>query len=138
MSESATNINGTSSTLKKHDLITLEDLIYGMMLPSGNDAAFQIALLGGTILRLADANNVKKIYERAYMEPLTQCKSNIVRYLLEMNRISKKIGMIRSRWVNPHGLSNKDNRTTMEDMCLLCQAVMQNQYIRRIVNTKYY
>lgn len=34
------------------------------MLPSGNDAAFQIGMIGGTILKLADANNVKKIYDR--------------------------------------------------------------------------
>jgi len=44
---------GTTAGLKKYTILTLQDLIYGMMLPSGNDAAYQIALTGGLILKLA-------------------------------------------------------------------------------------
>jgi D-alanyl-D-alanine carboxypeptidase len=94
--------------------------MYGMMLPSGNDAAYQVAVIGGTILRLGESNQVKKIYERLQVEALTPGKSKIVRYLFEMNRVAKSIGMGRSKWVNPHGLSNKENRTTVMDMCMLC------------------
>ncbi len=53
MSELATSMIGTSALLKKRDLVSLQDLLYGMMLPSGNDAACQIAMIGGTILKLA-------------------------------------------------------------------------------------
>jgi hypothetical protein len=108
------------------------------MLPSGNDAAFQIAHIGGMILKIVELNLGKNIYEKIQGETVGECKCHLVRYLGEMNKISKQIGMNRSKWVNPHGLSNKENRTTMEDMCILCQAVMRNQYIRHIVNTKYY
>lgn len=55
---------GTSANLRKKDVVSLEDLMYGMMLPSGNDAAFQIAMLGGTILKLVDLARLKKIYDR--------------------------------------------------------------------------
>lgn len=53
-----------------------------------------------------------------------------------MNRIAKKIKMVKSKWVNLHGLGNRDNRTTIEDMCQLCEYAMQNSYIRRVINTK--
>lgn len=64
ISEWACTMIGTTASLKKRDIVTLEDLMYGMMLPSGNDAACQIAMVGGTILKLAEINRVKKIYER--------------------------------------------------------------------------
>ncbi len=37
-------------------ILTLRDLFYGMMLPSGNDAAYQIAQIGGTIINLSREN----------------------------------------------------------------------------------
>lgn len=64
MSEAACNIGGTSAQLKNKDVIKLSDLFYGMMLPSGNDAAYQIALLGGAILKLSKSNETKIVYSR--------------------------------------------------------------------------
>jgi D-alanyl-D-alanine carboxypeptidase len=46
--------------------------------------------------------------------------------------------MSRTKWSNPHGLSNPENKSTIEDMCLLCHAVMENQYLRKVVSTKNY
>lgn len=53
MSELATSMIGTSAELKRRDVVSLEDLMYAMMLPSGNDAACQIAMIGGAIIKLA-------------------------------------------------------------------------------------
>jgi D-alanyl-D-alanine carboxypeptidase len=47
---SAANLVGTSAQLIKEDLLTVEELIYGMMLPSGNDAAESLALYFGSLL----------------------------------------------------------------------------------------
>lgn len=55
-----------------------------------------------------------------------------------MNRLSRALEMYGSKWANPHGLSNKENKTTIEDMCKLCSTAMQSPYIRSIVNTKSY
>jgi D-alanyl-D-alanine carboxypeptidase len=46
-------MDGTTAELKPSMEISLEDLFYGMMLPSGNDAAHQIAQIGGTIAGMA-------------------------------------------------------------------------------------
>lgn len=45
-------MNGTTAEIKEGMVLTLNNLFYGMMLPSGNDAAYQIAQVGGTIINL--------------------------------------------------------------------------------------
>ena len=44
------NIRGTTAKLKKGDILTVEQLLYGMMLPSGNDAAFVLAKYFGRLI----------------------------------------------------------------------------------------
>jgi D-alanyl-D-alanine carboxypeptidase len=44
---------GTTAEIKEGMVFLLKDLLYGMMLPSGNDAAYQIAQVGGTIINLS-------------------------------------------------------------------------------------
>ncbi len=45
-------MNGTTAELKQGSLYSLYDLYFGMMLPSGNDAAYLIAEIGGLLLKL--------------------------------------------------------------------------------------
>lgn len=47
----AANINGTSAELHCADVLTVNELLYGMMLPSGNDAAVSLALYCGVLLQ---------------------------------------------------------------------------------------
>jgi D-alanyl-D-alanine carboxypeptidase len=47
---SAADLLGTSAQLLKEDMLTVEELLYGMMLPSGNDAAESLALYFGSLL----------------------------------------------------------------------------------------
>ena len=51
-SKEASYMNGTTAELKVGIQISLEELFYGMMLPSGNDAAYQIAEIGGALLQM--------------------------------------------------------------------------------------
>ena len=44
------NIGGTSARIQEGDIYTLYDLLYGLMLPSGNDASLAIAVWGGKVL----------------------------------------------------------------------------------------
>jgi len=92
--------------------LLLDDLLYGLMLRSGNDAALAIAShVGGS-------------------------KENFV-YL--MNEMAKNIGMKNSSFVNPSGLEEDDgsaNKSTVYDMALLTKYAMQNEDYRRLVKTK--
>ncbi len=92
--------------------LTLDDLLYGLMLRSGNDAALAIAShVGGS-------------------------KENFV---FMMNEKAQMIGMKNSIFVNPSGLEENDgsaNKATVYDMALLTRYAMQNEHYRRIVSTK--
>ena len=55
-----------------------------------------------------------------------------------MNKVAKKIQMTNSNFANPHGLSNPDNFSCVEDIGRLSMFAMKNQNFRTIVNTKFY
>ena len=92
--------------------LTLDDLLYGLMLRSGNDAALAIASHVG---------------------------DNLENFVFMMNEMAKKIGMKDSIFVNPSGLEENDgsaNKSTVYDMALLTKYAMNNNDYKRIVSTK--
>ena len=104
---------GSSVYLEVGEKIKLLDLLYGLMLRSGNDAATQIAkTVAGT--------------EEAFV------------YL--MNEYASAIGMKNTHFVNPHGLDSNGvgNTSTAYDMALLTKVAMQNETFRSIFGTQSY
>ena len=104
---------GSSVYLEIGEEIKLIDLLYGLMLRSGNDAATQIAkTVAGT--------------EEAFV------------YL--MNEYASTIGMKNTHFVNPHGLDSNGvgNTSTAYDMALLTKVAMQNETFRTIFKTQEY
>lgn len=91
--------------------LTLDDLLYGLMLRSGNDAALAIAHhVGGSIEN----------------------------FVFLMNEMAAKVGMVNTSFVNPSGLEERDgggNYSTVLDMAKLTQYAMNNEHYRRIVST---
>lgn len=55
-----------------------------------------------------------------------------------MNRLARRIGMMNTNLVNPHGLSNTASYSTASDLAKLCSYAMKNEKFRRIVNTQSY
>ena len=90
--------------------LTLEDLLYGMMLPSGNDAALAIAehISGST---------------DAFVEV--------------MNQRAAELGLINTHFANPHGLDAPSHYSSAFDLAVLARVAMQRQDFREIANTKY-
>ncbi|XJZ26092.1 D-alanyl-D-alanine carboxypeptidase family protein [Bacillota bacterium Lsc_1132] len=112
VSEQATRAEGSSVYLKPGEKIKLKDLVYGLMLRSGNDAAVTIAeAVGGSVEGFV--------------------------YL--MNQRAKEIGMLNTHFANPHGLDDSNNHySTAYDMALLTRYAMNNKVYREIVGTKEY
>ncbi|WP_110927561.1 D-alanyl-D-alanine carboxypeptidase family protein [Bacillus massiliglaciei] len=110
VSGNAFGTEGSSLFLKEGQKIKLEDLVYGLMLRSGNDAAVAIAeKVGGSV----DG------------------------FVWMMNEKAKEIGMKNSHFSNPHGLDNtKDHYSTAYDMALLTKYAMQNETYAKIAGTK--
>ena len=116
VSRKAAFMIGTSASLKHNDKIKLKDIMYGLMLPSGNDAAWALAeyfglqLLKGTLRKF---DSEEKRVDEAVLTFLSKMNSNAVR-----------LGMNHTFYANPHGLVNTSNLSTASDMAVLCSAAM--------------
>ncbi len=108
-SKSAFGVSGTSIYLAQGETLTLEEMLLGLMLSSGNDAAVAIAEhIGGS----AD--------EFAAM----------------MNARAREIGAVNTHFVNPHGLPDDAHYTTAYDLARIARTAMGNDVFRRIVSTQ--
>lgn len=107
----ASGTEGSSLWLKIGEEQTLENLTYGLMLKSGNDAAVSIAEhLGGS----TDA------------------------FALLMNKRAREIGAVNTSFKNPHGLDAQGHYTTAYDLALIAREAIKNKKFREIVSTKTY
>ena len=104
-----TGAEGSSMYLQAGEKLTLEALMYGLLLASGNDAALAVAgVCGGTV-------------------------ENFVH---QMNRRAALLGMEHTHFVNPSGLTQEGHYSTAADMARLAAVCMKNETIARIVSTK--
>ena len=111
VSAKAAGTGGSRLGLKHNDKITMKDLLYGLMLKSGNDAAVAIAEnVGGSIEKFADL----------------------------MNEEAKKIGLDNTHYVTPHGLDNPEHYTTAYELAKLADYALKNEIFAKVVNTKNY
>lgn len=105
----ATLTEGSSMYLKEGEQLTLETLLYGLMLCSGNDAAVAIAdHVGGSQ----------------------------VGFVRLMNETARELGMTGSSFANPNGLDDENHYSTARDMAVLACAAMENETLVRIVSTR--
>lgn len=103
---------GSSIYLKLNDKIYLKDLLYGLMLRSGNDAAYLISI---------------------------SVSNNINDFVLLMNQTAKKLNMNNTIFENPSGLDeNTKNYSTAYDMALLMSYAMKNTTFKEIVSKSSY
>jgi D-alanyl-D-alanine carboxypeptidase (penicillin-binding protein 5/6) len=110
-SDNVTKIDGNSIFLSPGEQLTLEQLLYALLLESANDAAIAIAEhIGGSI------ENFAKM----------------------MNEKAKEIGAYDSHFVNPNGLPDENHYSTPYDMALIARYAMQNPEFRKIVTTIHY
>lgn len=124
--------------------------MHGLMLPSGNDASLALARWGGNILLIHDNDTWKKSSDKSEV-PFEWARSNKFikynyeklkpkrcynRFIAEMNKKARTLGLERTIYVNSHGLSNPLNKSCCIDVALLCEHVMQNNHFRRIVGCK--
>ena len=104
--QEAVGIEGSSLYLKAGEKVTMEELLYGMMLQSGNDSAVAVAVCtGGT------TENFVKL----------------------MNIRAKEIGCRDTNFTNPSGLWEKEHFTTASDMAKIAGEAMKNPDFRKIV-----
>lgn len=109
VSRNAALQEGSSMYLRPGNQITMENLLYGLMLNSGNDAAVAIA---------------------EYIAGDTES------FAKQMTARAKKLGAKDTQFQNPNGLDADGHYTTAYDLALITRAAMQNEIFREIVSTK--
>ena len=109
--DKAVGVEGSSIYLKHGEKINICDLLYGLMLRSGNDCAAALAIHhSGSIEKFAEV----------------------------MNERARKIGALSSNFKNPSGLPDDEHYTTARDLCKIACYAMNNPEFKKIVSTANY
>jgi D-alanyl-D-alanine carboxypeptidase (penicillin-binding protein 5/6) len=120
-SESADKTPGSTADVRAGEKVTAGELLYGLLLPSGNDAA--------TAFAEHFNRRVGKWEGEAPAEPQSG-------FIAEMNRQAGVLGMTDTHYENPHGLPAKGHQSSARDLVKLAHAAMQNPLFRQYVNTR--
>jgi len=105
----AVGIEGSSMYLREGEVLTVQELLYGLMLQSGNDAAVALAIYcGGTVEGFAELMNDK----------------------------ARLLGLENTHFVNPNGLDAPDHYSTARDLAVLSAYAMDNPIFRQTVSTR--
>lgn len=105
----AAGVEGSSIYLKAGEEIDVRDLLYGLMLRSGNDSAAALAI---------------------------HHSGSIEKFVEIMNSRAKQIGAESTNFKNPSGLPDSEHYTTARDLCKIACYAMQNETFKEIVSTK--
>lgn len=106
----AVGIEGTSIYLRKGEEMTVRELLFGLMLPSGNDASLALAYHIGN--------------------------GNFEEFVNMMNSMAQKLNLKNTHFANPHGLDQESHYTSAYDLALITIEAMKHKDFRDIVSTK--
>jgi D-alanyl-D-alanine carboxypeptidase (penicillin-binding protein 5/6) len=120
-SERADDTSGSTSDVKAGEQLPVSELLYGLMLPSGNDASVALAEHFGKRLAQTGGNGESTSAYDGFIEA--------------MNHTADEIGMKSTRFNNPHGLPSEGHQTTARDMARLALAAFKLPEFRRLVAT---
>ncbi len=109
VSPQAVGVEGSSVYLYPNESLTLEELMYAMLLESANDAAAAIAIeVGGSIESFAEMMNDK----------------------------ARRMGLEDTHFENPHGLDGETHYTTAHELALIAREAFSNEIFKKIVSTQ--
>ncbi len=107
--DAAVGVEGSSIYLKKDERIDVRDLLYGLMLRSGNDSAVALAI---------------------------HHSGSVENFITVMNERAKRIGADNTNFKNPSGLPDDEHYTTARDLCNIACYAMNNEIFREVVSSK--
>ena len=109
ISKESVGIEGSSMYLREGEILTVQELLYGLMLHSGNDAAVALAIYcGGTVEGFAELMNDK----------------------------ARSLGLTGTHFENPHGLDSPGHYSTATDLAILAAYAMNNPIFAKTVSAK--
>lgn len=109
ISQTAASASGSTLGLKYNKTISLEDLLYGLMLRSGNDCAILLAEI---------------------------ISGDIDSFSILMNQKAQKLNLLNSNFTSPHGLDDENHYSTAYDLAILTDYALNNPIFQKIVSCK--
>lgn len=120
-SERADQTPGSTSGLRAGETLTVRELLYGLLLPSGNDASVALAEHFGR--RLHSSDSAQLPYES---------------FIAAMNQSAFELGIPDAHYVNPHGLPDSTHVISAQGLLKLSAAARKDELFRKIVQTRQY
>lgn len=108
INEDSVGIEGSSAYLQAGEILSMEELLYALLLQSANDAATAIAYYVGR---------------------------DVVSFANMMNQKALELGLQDTHFTNPHGLDDKDHYTTARDLAIIAAAALENDLFKQITST---
>jgi D-alanyl-D-alanine carboxypeptidase (penicillin-binding protein 5/6) len=112
VSKEAASQEGSSMGLKEGEVLTVDQLLHGMLIVSGNDAAYALAEAAGD--------------------------GDVSSFVDMMNSRARALGCKNTHFVNPNGISKDGHYTTASDFLKISRAAMSNDIVRKIAGDKKY
>jgi D-alanyl-D-alanine carboxypeptidase (penicillin-binding protein 5/6) len=123
-SDKADNTRGSTSGVRTGERLPLRELLYGLLLPSGNDASVAIAEhLGDRFPPASDEEDDQ---------------TALARFVHQMNATAKELGMDETHYENPHGLDSDGHRASPHDLAILARKALEMESFREVVGTRRY
>lgn len=111
VSKKAASVHGSTLGIKENMQLSMQDLIYGLMLRSGNDCAIAIA---------------------------EEISGSVENFAILMNKKAKELNLENTNFVTPHGLDDPNHYTTAYELALLTNYALKNETFKNIVSCKNY
>ncbi len=105
----AVGVEGSSMYLREGEVLSVRELLYGLLLRSGNDAAVALAI---------------------------HCAGSVEEFAQRMNEKAAGLGLTGTHFVNPNGLDAEEHYSTARDLARLAAYAMENDALRAITSTK--
>lgn len=120
----ADRTRGSTAGIAEGESLPVSELLYGLMLPSGNDAAVALAEHFGSRLAPVDDREAE-----TNIDPLVQ-------FIDAMNDMAIELKMTNTTFRNPHGMSHPEHLSTASDLLKLAQAALQVPLFRKYISTR--
>ena len=109
IAEEQTGVEGSSMYLKPDEQLTVRELLYGLLILSGNDAAEVLAV---------------------------HCAGDVPSFAEQMNAKARELNLLRTHFENPHGLNANAHYSCARDLAIIAREALRNEEFRRIVSTQ--
>jgi D-alanyl-D-alanine carboxypeptidase (penicillin-binding protein 5/6) len=137
-SRRADNTPGSTSGIRTGESIEVRDALYGLLLPSGNDASVALAEHFGNRLHQAHAVGAddQADPDDGVLDDHSSESDPLALFVAAMNREADRLGMAETNYLNPHGLTAEGHVSSARDLLKLASTAFMNKTFQRYVSTR--